>query len=244
MAIDSLRKRASIASLGLAFLAPSVVPDGSFAVGDRQAIAHSYYGIAAGNPSKTIGGTSQLEVFTSTGTLTVQPQHTIGATSQLEAFDSTGQINLGWQIGGTSQLEAFTSSGTIQAGTARKNTGGFFYAVDDLLTRQRRRNRERYKREAEAERISDELTRLVAIEERRIEAESDRILELNELTDLASSQQNRIEVETDARIRVLAKRAIEKKTFSAMEHFERELFKFREEEEFIILATQILVNNQ
>ena len=74
--------------------------------------------------TKTIGGTSQLEAFNSTGTLTVQNQETIGGASQLEAFSSTGQLNLGWQIGGTSQLNPFTSSGFIQVGDVVEETGG------------------------------------------------------------------------------------------------------------------------
>jgi hypothetical protein len=114
MAIDSRRKRASVAALGLAFLGPSIVPDGSFVQADRQAIAHSYYGILAGGAFVQIGGTAQLEAFTSTGGITLE--RAIGGTSQLEAFTSTGGITLERVIGGTAQLEAFTSSGVIQVG--------------------------------------------------------------------------------------------------------------------------------
>lgn len=101
MAIDSRRKRASIASLGLAFLGASIVPDGSFAQGDRQTIGNSYYGIDAAVPIVQIGGTSQLE-----------------------AFDATGGITIELVIGGTSQIEAFTSSGVITAGAEVEEGGG------------------------------------------------------------------------------------------------------------------------
>jgi hypothetical protein len=116
MAIDSLRKRASVASLGLAFLGPSVVADGSFIQGDRQTIGHGYYGINVGAGAVELGGTSQLEAFTSSGGITLE--RVIGGTSQLEAFTSTGGITLERTIGGTSQLAAFTSSGVITVGDA------------------------------------------------------------------------------------------------------------------------------
>jgi len=122
MAIDSLRKRASIASLGLAFLGPSVVPDGTLGVEDRQTIANSYYGIDSTVNGVTIGGTSQLGAFDSTGGITLE--RTIGGTAQLLAFDATGGITLERTLGGTSQLAAFTSSGFIQVGDVIEPTGG------------------------------------------------------------------------------------------------------------------------
>ena len=114
MAIDTRRKRASVAVLGLAFLGPSIVPDGTIASADRQAVAHSYYGIDAGAGSIDIGGTSQLGVFTSSGGITLE--QVIGGTSQLGVFTSSGGITLEQVIGGTSQLNAFTSSGGITVG--------------------------------------------------------------------------------------------------------------------------------
>ena len=112
MAIDSLRKRASVASLGLAFLGPSVVPDGTLGQADRQTVAHSYYGILAGSAIVEIGGTAQLEAYSATGGIT--RERILGATSQITAYSSTGGITLERVIGGTSQLEAYSSSGGIQ----------------------------------------------------------------------------------------------------------------------------------
>jgi hypothetical protein len=116
MAIDTRRKRASVAALGLAFLGPSIVPDATLEQADRQAVAHSYYGILAGSAFVQIGGTSQLEPFTSSGGITLE--RTIGGTSQLEAFTASGGITLERTIGGTSQIEAFSSSGGITVGDA------------------------------------------------------------------------------------------------------------------------------
>jgi len=122
MAIDSRRKRASIAGLALAFLAPSVVPDGTIGVADRQTIAHSYYGIDSSVSGVTVGDTSQLGVFDATGGITLE--RTLGGTSQLLTFDSTGGITLERTLGATSQLNPFTSSGFIQVGDVVEATGG------------------------------------------------------------------------------------------------------------------------
>jgi len=120
MAIDSRRKRASAAVLGLAFLAPSVVPDGTLGSADRQAIAHSYYGIDAGGAVVEIGGTSQLEAYSSSGVITLE--RVIGGTSQIEAYSSSGGITVERTLGSTSQLPAFTSSGGITVGTPVETT--------------------------------------------------------------------------------------------------------------------------
>ena len=131
MAIDSLRKRASIASLGLAFLGPSVVSDGALGVADRQVVAGSYYGITSGSAGKTLGGTSQLGVFTSTGGLDVTGNVTIGDTSQLGVFTSTGGLDVTSNVtlGDTSQLNPFTSSGGIQVGAESVVAGGIHNAA-------------------------------------------------------------------------------------------------------------------
>jgi len=99
--------------------------------------------------TKTIGGTSQLEAFSSTGTLTVQNQETIGGVSQLEAFSSTGQLNLGWQIGGTSQLNPFTSSGKIGG----PQFGGGPFRKRDNLAEIRRASQQALNRRRKAEEL-------------------------------------------------------------------------------------------
>ena len=64
----------------------------------------------------TIGGTSQVGAYSSTGGITLE--RTIGGTSQIAAFSSTGGITLERALGGTSQLGVITSSGGIQVGDA------------------------------------------------------------------------------------------------------------------------------
>jgi hypothetical protein len=79
---------------------------------------------AQAGTTKTIGGTSQLEAFSSSGTIDVVVPKTIGASSQLEAFTSSGGITVAVDktIGGTSQLGPFTSSGFLDSG--EDTTGG------------------------------------------------------------------------------------------------------------------------
>jgi len=47
MAIDSERKRKSIVAIGFPSVGPTVVPDSTIGVGDRQTIAYNYYGISS-----------------------------------------------------------------------------------------------------------------------------------------------------------------------------------------------------
>jgi len=113
MAIDSRRKRASVASLGLLFLGASVVPDGSFAVGDRQAIASSYYGIDSTVAWIDVGGgTAQLPDITSSGAVTLEIN--AGGEAALPAYTSTGTVTLEINLGGTGQLGPYTASGEVQ----------------------------------------------------------------------------------------------------------------------------------
>lgn len=114
MAIDSVRKRASIASLGLAFLGASIIPDGTLGQEDRQTIANSYYGISAGGSFVQIGDTSQLGAVVSSGGIT--RERVLGDTSQIGVIASSGGLTLERVLGDTSQLLGYSSSGVIQVG--------------------------------------------------------------------------------------------------------------------------------
>jgi hypothetical protein len=244
MAIDSLRKRASIASLGLAFLCPSVVPDGSFVQADRQTIGHSYYGIAAGSAFVTIGGTSQLEPFTASGGITLE--RVIGGTGQLEPFTATGGITLERTLGGTGQLNPFTSSGGIQAGDAveeETNTGGWFwfkYEQEQLRKQEKRRQQE--EKLKKAKQIQDKIDRELALAQRELEEKELRESELKTLTVLVEQFEDEIQQLTNERISQVAQEAIEQNTYSRMERLERELSRYKEEEEFLLMATRIILN--
>ena len=68
----------------------------------------------------TIGGTTQLSGFGSSGGLNVFSTITIGGTDQLAAFGSSGGLNVFTvhTVGGTDQLLTLGASGGIQVGTA------------------------------------------------------------------------------------------------------------------------------
>jgi len=242
MAIDSLRKRASIASLGLAFLGPSVVPDGTLGVEDRQTIANSYYGIDSTVNGVTIGGTSQLGAFDSTGGITLE--RTIGGTAQLLAFDATGGITLERTLGGTSQLAAFTSSGFIQVGDVvaveEANTGGWAFRREQERYRQEDEARKRRAKKEKAKQIADKLDRDIALAFiARDEGEAQR-KDLERLTKLAAEYKDEI-IADNAKIASTIEDAVSLGTFSRMQKLSRELNLMREEEQFLMLATKILL---
>lgn len=124
MAIDTQRKRASVASLGLAFLGASIVPDGSFVEGDRQTIGHGYYGLSTAATEVSIGGTSQLNPLTSSGT--IANDVVVGGSSQLNPVTSSGGITSDVVVGGPSQLNPLTSEGglTSSAVEETESAGG------------------------------------------------------------------------------------------------------------------------
>ena len=196
--------------------------------------------------TKTIGGTSQLEAFSSTGTLTVQNQETIGGVSQLEAFSSTGQLNLGWQIGGTSQLNPFTSSGYIQVGDVvvveeEASTGGSFaFMREQLRYKEEDERRQRKARKEKARKIKDKLDREIALAFiAKDEGEAQR-KDLERLTKLAAAHRDEI-IADNVKLASTIEDAVRLGTFSRMQKLARELNEMREEEEFLMLATRILL---
>ena len=113
---------------------------------------------------------------------------------------------------------------------------GFWHGYDQRERTDKRRELE--ERKAKTLKIKDSLDRQIALEQRRIE----RHQELESLTDLVKEYQGSLRKETNERIDFIARQAINRRTFSAMERLERELALLREEELFLMLATQILLN--
>ncbi len=245
MAISTLRDRQSIVSINALFSGPSVVPDGSFAQGDRQTIGYGYYGINVGTTVTTSGGTSQLDPITASGGLDVGRK--LGAVSQLELITATGGIDVlsPKTLGAISQLEAFTASGGLQAPTATAATGGFWVEYAEEVRRRRREQEERDRKRKLALKIKSDLDKALALAEAEIADKEARDLELGRLTLIAESYKKDLQKVTNERITFIALEAINRHTYSAMERFERELAKLhKEEEDFLIMATEILVMNQ
>lgn len=243
MAIDSRRKRASVAGIALAFLAPSVVPDGTIGVEDRQTIAHSYYGISSAIDGVTIGDTSQVGLFDASGGLTLE--RTLGGTAQLRAFDSTGGITLERTLGATSQINPFTSLGVIQVGEVvdeEQPSGGWlaFQYEQEQYRREDERRRLKAKR-ASARKIPKKLDRDLAIEFRKIEEREARDAELARLAELVRANRPQI-VEDFSKLKPIVDRALTEQSFASLEILERKLKREMEEVQFLLLATQIILN--
>jgi hypothetical protein len=197
--------------------------------------------------TKTIGGTSQLEAFASSGTLTVQNQETIGGTSQLEVFNSTGGINLGFSIGGTSQLQAFTSSGFIQVGDAvvvdtdQPTGGSLAFKLEQERYRKEDEKQQRKAKKAKDRKISNEIDRKLALAERDLEAREARDQELARLSKLVEA--NKTEIIRDyGKLEAVVERALEEQSFASLEIMERRLEREMEEMQFLLMATRIILN--
>lgn len=170
---------------------------------------------------------------------------TIGGTSQLEAFSSSGGLNLGWQIGGTSQLGLFSSSGFIQAGdvvVTETNTGGsFVFKLEQERYRQEDERRKRKEKKIKARKIADKLVREIALAEREIEDREARDNELSRLAKLVES--NKSEILTNyGKIAKTVETALADQSFANMEKLERKLNREMEEVEFLLMATEIILN--
>ena len=175
----------------------------------------------------------------------ISSTHTVGGTSQLSGFSSTGGLNVFTihTVGGAGQLGAFGSAGgtLVVSATTDTPSGGFWFGYDQYHDKHRR---DRKERKAKDRQIKDDLERLIALEERRLEEESARRLDLEALTDFVIQYKGSLKKETSERIEFVARQAINKRTFSAMERLERELSLLREEEEFLIMATMMIINEQ
>ena len=249
MAIDSRSKRASIASLGLAFLGASVVPTGTIAAADRLTVGHSYYGIAAGSGQIELGATSQIGAYAASGVLTIE--QVLGATSQIGAYDATGVLTVEQALGATSQLGAYSASGVIQVGevvevdedqpTGGWSRGGFWRGYERERERLLAARKKRKEVKEEAQEIEDELDRALAMAERKIEEREARDEELARLTALVEEHKDEVAQISD-RINEVTERALSEQTFQTLEIMEREFRKIREEEEFLAMATRIILN--
>jgi hypothetical protein len=197
--------------------------------------------------NKTVGGVSQLEAFASTGGLDVTGSQTIGGVSQLEAFASSGGIDvlLPKTVGGTSQLEAFTSSGTIDSGTPAATdqpSGGYGWVrYEQEQLRRKAGKKAAQRKRRKARKIKDEIDRQLALVERGIEEKDARVSELTRLTKLVDQNRGMVSEAQDKKLDAIADKAIETYSIASMEHLERAIKHSREEQLFFELATMILL---
>ena len=142
-------------------------------------------------------------------------------------------------------LNVWNSLNSWEAEVAEEETfsGGYFwvkYEQEQYRREDERKRRLRAKRLAR--KIKKKIDRELALAERAIEDEEARKAELARINRLVAQNKDVIISLDNARLEKAMFEAIEKQTFSTMERLERELAKVREEELFLLMATQILIN--
>ncbi len=141
----------------------------------------------------------------------------------------------------TNESNVVTSS-TFTTVSDKSPTGGFWPGYDAQYGRQAAAREERGQKRRKAQEIQDDLERLIAFEQRRIEEDEAKQFELESLTEMVRDFKGSLRKETNDRIEFIAKQAVNRRTFSAMQRLQRELSMLREEEEFLMLAIQVLLN--
>lgn len=169
---------------------------------------------------------------TTTGVLTVDP--TTAATFGPYIVTATN-------IGGTADSNAFGV--TVASAVVEANSGGWWYRYDHELERRKAREEERKRLELKAKSIKDKLDRELVKELQSQAREQERIEDLRRLTKLAAEHKQELKGSVSQVALKAAESAILKQNYSAMERFERELAKAKEEEEFLIQATSIILNS-
>lgn len=149
---------------------------------------------------------------------------------------------LGWLI----NLDfAATASVAEVVATVEQNSGGYFDSwrwYDAEMVRRKKKKREQELAEERAQALQDKIDRELAAELRKAEKERERINELKRLAELAQKNIKQVEA-LEPRVLKALERAIVQGNYSAMEAFEREVSRAREEEEFLLLAWQILIGD-
>jgi hypothetical protein len=120
-------------------------------------------------------------------------------------------------------------------------TGGFWFAFDQEMVRRDRERKKRQRLEEEAEKIQDKLDRELVIELRKAADERDRLDDLRKLSLLAEKHKKTIANNLSERVMLSLERALAKGNYSALEAFEREIKRAREEEEFLMSAVKFLL---
>ncbi len=222
-------------------------------------------GYAAGAPVFT-GTIPDISVTENTGTYTYDlSTYFAGAT----IYSISPAIEAGWTFNtttaelvidtdDTNAFGPYTVTGTNTGGSAVSNGfdvevieaaqvaqggGGWAYAYEDELQRRKQKKRELEQLEEKADQISDKIDKELAKELRKQDRKKVRIEELRRLSTLAEEHKAELQKTISAKAIKAVESAIMMKTYSAMERMEREIARAREEEEFLILATSIILNS-
>lgn len=119
---------------------------------------------------------------------------------------------------------------------------GFYNDYQIELNRRRRETREQERREREAQEIQNETDRKIAIEQRRIEAAERREAELSRVGEFSQRYQSvTARKHLGERVAIAYERAAVQGNRSALEALDREMHRATEEEEFLMMATLMVL---
>ena len=116
---------------------------------------------------------------------------------------------------------------------------GFWYQWDRENERRRQDAKTLRRKKRQAEQIENELDRKLALAQRELEEKELRTKELARMTKLVERHRHEVSQISD-RIDEIYQKAVEKRTYSAREQLDREIRKLREEEDFLIMAAEII----
>ena len=247
IALSGSGKRELIVSGGFQVTAPTISGTG------LQSAPGTITGsgnLSAGNAA--ISGTATLE-HTASGTLSIVNaeiagssvlEHSVagGMSAPVSELSGTATIPVEITCTGSFVAPVIQLSGRQQEEAKQEYSGGFYFWLkyEQEMERRKAERRERQRLIEAAEEAADEIENALIEESRKEYSEQERKKELERLTDIADKYRKDIKKLPDSVI-ISFDRAIEKRTFSAMEALERELARVKEEEEFLIEATYLMV---
>ena len=119
--------------------------------------------------------------------------------------------------------------------------GGFLDEYEEARSRSIAERKRRKALADKAKQIQDDLDKALPIELQKQEAQRGRLAELRRLTALADAHQSTIKQDFSEKVINAAVRAVAQGNYSAMEALERELQASKDEEDFLIQATILLL---
>lgn len=129
------------------------------------------------------------------------------------------------------------------ASEEESNSGGyeFWLQWEQEFERRKHEKARKLRLKRKAKKIAAKLDRELYLAERKLEEEESRKAELARVNRLVSNNRDFIYSLENARIEKAMVEALERQTFSTMERLERELSRLKEEEDFLLMATQIIM---
>ena len=176
------------------------------------------------------------------GSAVLEHSATGGMSAPVSELSGTATIPVEITCTGSFVAPVIQLSGRQQEEAKQEYSGGFYFWLkyEQEMERRKAERRERQRLIEAAEEAADEIENALIEESRKEYSEQERKKELERLTDIADKYRKDIKKLPDSVI-ISFNRAIEKRTFSAMEALERELARVKEEEDFLIEATYLMV---